>query len=400
MEITKSIKRLLVLDDELDVATTICMMAQGIDFETDHTDNVDLFLEKVDSWVPSHLIVDLQLPERDGVEVLNTLAKSNCTASVIIVSGLGGRILDSAARAASENGLRVIGTLSKPFSRAELRQLLLAEQSHSIHPSHAAPGTHSHTVTEDQLADALRQHVFTAHFQPKIACISGELTGFECLARWSLPDGSKIPPDVFIRLAEKTGQIHELSRQIYHFALANLPNSANSKKVKIALNLSPINLKDENFPRWLDEKCQEFNVEPGQVILEVTETASMDNPLALLENLTQFRIKGFLLSIDDFGVGYSSLVQLARLPFSEMKIDQMFVRTVATSQESQKIVIAIVNLGQSLGLNVTAEGVEDAWALDFLCDIGCNEAQGFYISRPMDSIAASTWKNKIPGKQA
>jgi EAL domain-containing protein (putative c-di-GMP-specific phosphodiesterase class I) len=398
MDISNTIKRLLVLDDELDVATTMCMMAQGISFETDHTDDVDRFLETVDSWKPSHLIVDLQLPDRDGVEVLNTLAKSNCPASVIIVSGLGGRILDSAARAATENGLQVAGTLSKPFTRTALRKLLLAEPAPTSQRKARSQGALLHAVTREQLADALDQRVFTAHFQPKITCSGNELTGFECLARWSLPDGSMIPPDVFVRLAEQTGQIHELSRQIYHYALANFPQSASSAPVKIALNLSPINLKDENFPRWLVKKCQEFGVEPSQIILEVTETASMDNPLALLENLTQFRIKGFHLSIDDFGVGYSSLVQLARLPFSEMKIDQMFVKNLATSEESQKIVIAIVNLGQSLGLNVTAEGVEDAWALNFLCEIGCDEAQGYFISRPMTRLAASTWENHVPGQ--
>lgn len=122
--------------------------------------------------------------------------------------------------------------------------------------------------------------------------------------------------------------------EIYHYALANFPHGASGQPVKVALNLSAINLKDETFPRWLMDKCQEFDAEPSQVILEVTETASMDNPLALLENLTQFRIKGFHLSIDDFGVGYSSLVQLARLPFSEMKIDQMFVKNLATPEES------------------------------------------------------------------
>ncbi|MEX1058124.1 MAG: EAL domain-containing response regulator [Natronospirillum sp.] len=398
MGITKSVKRLLVLDDEPYVATTMCMMAQGISFETDHTDNADEFLEKVSSWRPSHLIVDLQLPDRDGVEVLNTLAKLNCPASVIIVSGLGGRILDSAARAAAENGLQVVGTLSKPFTRVALRQLLMATPVTSGKQLTRAQGALLYAVTEEQLAEALELRVFTAHFQPKIVCSSKELTGFECLARWTLADGSMIPPDVFIRLAEQTGQIHELSRQIYHYALANFPRGSNYRHVKIALNLSPINLKDEGFPRWLVEKCQEFNVKPSQVILEVTETASMDNPLALLENLTQFRIKGFHLSIDDFGVGYSSLVQLARLPFSEMKIDQMFVKNLATSDESQKIVIAIVNLGQSLGLNVTAEGVEDAWALNFLYEIGCDEAQGYFIAKPMDNLAASNWTQYLPGK--
>jgi EAL domain-containing protein (putative c-di-GMP-specific phosphodiesterase class I) len=200
-----------------------------------------------------------------------------------------------------------------------------------------------------------------------------------------------IPPDAFISLAEQTGLIHELTRQIYQYALANLPESVHQAKLKLALNLSPINLNDGTFPRWLLDKCQEHGVAPSQIILEVTETASLNNPLALLENLTQFRIRGFHLSIDDFGVGYSSLVQLARLPFSELKIDQMFVKTLADSEDSRKIVTAVVGLGNSLGLNVVAEGVEDAWALEFLHKLGCDEAQGYFIARPMDSLAAAAW---------
>jgi len=185
--------------------------------------------------------------------------------------------------------------------------------------------------------------------------------------------------------------IDELTRQVYQYALANLPARASDARLKFALNLSPLNLIDETFPRWLQDKCQEHHVEPSQIILEVTETASMDNPLMLLESLTQLRIRGFQLSIDDFGVGYSSLVQLARLPFSELKIDQMFVKTLSSSEESRKIVTAVIGLSKSLGLNAVAEGVEDAWALDFLNNHGCDEAQGYFIARPMDSLSAARW---------
>lgn len=384
-------KRLLVIDDEIDVAATICMMAAAADCDTDHTDDADIFLDKVASWSPTHIAVDLQLADRDGIEVIHRLAKSGCKAAVIIVSGLGGRILDSAARAATENGLRLAGTLSKPFSRSALRALLAADaqglpRGRTVQAKDVPPA-----VTESQLRDALQADSFVTFFQPKIACSDGRLVGFECLARWPQSDGSMIPPDQFIGLAEQTGQIDALTRSLYQYALSALPRQARDDHLKIALNLSPINLSDESFPRWLLDQCEEQQVAPSQIILEVTETASMDNPLALLESLTQFRIRGFQLSIDDFGVGYSSLVQLARLPFSELKIDQMFVKTLGESEESRKIVTAVIGLGKSLGLNVVAEGVEDGRALEFLHSHGCDEAQGYYIARPMDHLAASAW---------
>lgn len=382
-------KRLLVLDDESDVAATICMMAASADYHTDFTVDATDFLDKVVSWAPTHVVVDLQLADRDGIEILHQLARMRCKAGVIIISGLGGRILASSARATAENGLHLLGILAKPFSRPELLALLESDSprtSQEKQPQSLAP-----SVSVEQLNSALKNNAFVAHYQPKICCHTGELKGFECLARWPQTDGSMIPPEQFIHLAEQTGLIDTLTRKIYEFALANLPLRAHPTSLKFALNLSPLNLNDETFPRWLLDKCQQHNIAPSQIILELTETASMDKPLTLLESLTQFRIRGFQLSIDDFGVGHSSLVQLARLPFSELKIDQMFVRNLASSDESRKIVAAVVGLGKSLGLNVVAEGVEDAPALDLLRDIGCDEAQGYFISRPLDKIAALSW---------
>lgn len=384
-------RRLLVLDDENDVATTICMMAAAASYDTDHTDDADVFIDKVIRWAPTHVIVDLQLADRDGVEVIHRLAEMSCKAAVIIISGLGQRIVDSSARAAAENGLWLLGSLRKPFPRTELLTLLAAgTQETSPKLTHSPTRLHR-DISESQLIEALRAEAFMVHFQPKISCRNGELVGFECLARWPQPDGSMIPPDQFIGLAEQAGLVHELTRQVYQFALANLPHPPGKSELKFALNLSPINLSDKAFPRWLLDQCRDHGVAPSRIILEVTETASLNNPLALLENLTQFRIRGFELSIDDFGVGYSSLIQLARLPFSELKIDQMFVKSLSSAEESRKIVTAVVGLGNSLDLNVVAEGVEDAYALDFLQNVGCDEAQGYFIARPMDNRAANAW---------
>nr|WP_228517749.1 EAL domain-containing response regulator [Aliidiomarina indica] len=382
---------MLVLDDEQDVANTICLLAKSAGYETDFSCDSEGFLEKLSSWSPTHVIVDLQLADRDGIEVIHELAEIECQAAVLIISGLGGRILDSSARAVRENGLRLLGTLSKPFSRTDLLAMLSAETQEVT----SSRTFLNEPVTVEQLQDAITTNVFVTHFQPKISCFSGKLVGFECLARWPCEEGRMVPPDQFICLAEQSGLINELTRQIYRFALANMPLQMKDKSFKCALNLSPINLIDDTFPRWLLSECESNGISPSRIILEVTETANMDNPLALLESLTQFRIRGFQLSIDDFGVGYSSLVQLARLPFSELKIDQTFVKTLSSSDESRKIAAAVIGLGKSLGLNVVAEGVEDELALNYLRDLGCDEAQGYFIARPMDCSAASAWRGEL-----
>lgn len=391
MDIREHRKRLLVLDDEKDVAATICMMAGSAEFEAEYACDAETFLNRVATWKPTHVVIDLQLVDQNGIEVIHKLGDMGCDAALIIVSGLGGRILDSSARAANENGLRLLGTLSKPFSRKTFKAMLASEEQVDKIPKEQPEQPLRSDISEKQLIAAISERSLIAYFQPKISCRNGELVGFECLARWPQSNGAMIPPSVFITMAEKTGLIHNVTRTVYNYAFSNLPDQVKNRKLKIALNLSPLNLADIQFPRWLLHKCQENGVEPSQVILEVTETASMDQPLTLLESLTKFRIQGFQLSIDDFGVGYSSLIQLARLPFSEMKIDQMFVKSLSTSDESQKIVTAVVSLAKSLELNVVAEGVEDSWALNFLRDVGCLEAQGYFIARPMDSVTASKW---------
>lgn len=387
--------RLLVLDDEEAVAETVCMIGESISFSTCATYEIESFLEKVAAWQPTHIALDLQMPGRDGIEVLRTLAATDCDAAIIIISGLGGRILNSAARVAREGGLNLLGTLEKPFSRAQLRQLLLCGVSDDARSNSRSSSNTDLDVTRTMLEDALDRRAFVVHYQPKVSCKSGHLTGFECLARWPRGDNDFVPPDTFIPLAEQTGLIHELTRQVYAYAFEHFHHAALARQFDFALNLSPLNLKDPSFSDWLINTCNRYRIDAERIILEVTETASMDNPLMLLEHLTRFRIKGFSLSIDDFGVGYSSLVQLARLPFSEIKIDRQFVNTAENSEESRKIISAIVHLGRSLDLKIVAEGIENARTFHILRDQGCDEAQGYFISPPMRHDLLSDWASRF-----
>jgi EAL domain-containing protein (putative c-di-GMP-specific phosphodiesterase class I) len=385
--------RLLVLDDDGQVGQTICAIARNSGFLTSYTETADAFFTNFTSWQPSHLIIDLQMPGVDGIETLKRLANLGCKASIIITSGLENRVLEAAGRVAAENGLRVLGVLAKPFTPSGLRTLLL---DISGSPGVRPPGeTHINmqlTSTELlELSAAIRAEQFHPWFQPKVDCATGALAGFECLARWQHPVRGLILPDHFIPQSEKSGLITELSKLIFSrtfdWYLANFRGS----DLKIALNMSARLLADANFSVWLIEHCSARGIDPSMFILEITETSSLASPVMMLECLTQLRIKRFRLSIDDFGVGYSSLIQLARLPFSEMKIDKMFVMTAQKSQESQKIVAAIIGLARALGLSVTAEGVENAWTFDMLRDLGCDTAQGYFIARPLPAAAALAW---------
>jgi EAL domain-containing protein (putative c-di-GMP-specific phosphodiesterase class I) len=194
-----------------------------------------------------------------------------------------------------------------------------------------------------------------------------------------------ISPAVFIPLAEQTGQIVALSETIIGQALrwfGGLERAADADPMHLSLNLSARMLEREDLLERIADDCMRYGVAADSLIFELTETAAMRDPIASLDLLTRLRVAGYHLSIDDFGTGFSSMVQLVRLPFSELKIDQSFVMSAQESEESRSVVQSVVELGKGLGLSVTAEGVADEWCWDFVCSLRCDFAQGFHLARP------------------
>ena len=159
----------------------------------------------------------------------------------------------------------------------------------------------------------------------------------------------------------------------------------------MSFNVSAKNLKNPSFVDRVTRRFHDRNIDPERMIFELTETSAMEDPVTSLALLTRLRMKGFQLSIDDFGTGYSSMLQLVRLPFSEIKVDKSFVTTMRQSRESRTVVKSIVDLGRSLGIKVAAEGVEDAEILEYLKQIGCDLAQGYFIGRPMPGGETEHW---------
>jgi EAL domain-containing protein (putative c-di-GMP-specific phosphodiesterase class I) len=198
-------------------------------------------------------------------------------------------------------------------------------------------------------------------------------------------------PDYFIPIAERVGLIDALTSQIFDQSLKWFSISFADSPLKMSMNLSAKSLVDINLADGLSDLCHQNQVGPERVVLELTETSAMVDPILSLDLMTRFRVKGFQLSLDDFGTGYSSMVQLVRLPFSEIKVDKSFVVLAQQSRESRTVIKSIIDLGHSLGLAVTAEGVEDVETLNYLNSLGCDLAQGYFIARPMPGDAARNW---------
>jgi len=400
-------KRLLILDDDPLVGQTVEFMAESLGIAARFVSSPEDFFLEVNSWCPTHIALDLIMPEMDGVEVMSSLGKRGCQASIIITSGVGDRILDAARRAAEGHGLNILGVLSKPFTVIHLERLLTGEEDR-IQEDHKAPQCPVRPqaeITQDLLAQGLEARQFSVYYQPKIACEDGRLAGFEALVRWIHPDLGFIGPDRFIPLAEQTGQIDALTEQVLDQALTwfkSLPLSdalpprcrlqqRASSNLSLSINISARTLNDLGLIDRLVERCQQLQIHPANLIFELTETSAMDDPVTSLDLLTRLRMKGFHLSIDDFGTGFSSMVQLVRLPFSEIKVDKSFVMTAMESRESRTVIRSIVELGHGLGLRCTAEGVESLEALEYVAEVGCDLAQGYHIARPMPGEDALAW---------
>jgi len=249
-----------------------------------------------------------------------------------------------------------------------------------------------------ELREAIDRRQLQMHYQPKLNLATGTIDGVEGLVRWQHPKLGLIGPDMFIPLAEETGNIRRLTRWVLATCIAQAHAwDLRNRRFRFAINLSARDLDDPDLPHRVGELLAIHAVTPRQILLEITESAVMGKPDAAIRVLRQLADLGIDLAIDDFGVGQSSFAYLRRLPVRELKIDKSFLLRLAMGAEDRTIVRSIVELGHRLGYRVTAEGVTDQTSLDYLGEIGCDHAQGFFISRalPPDAfdafLAASPW---------
>jgi diguanylate cyclase (GGDEF)-like protein len=248
-----------------------------------------------------------------------------------------------------------------------------------------------------ELRHAVQHNELRLFLQPKLNLRTQRVEGAEALVRWQHPLRGLVPPGVFIPFAEKTGFIRELSRwmlvESLRFAVqareAGLP-------LRISVNLSTRDLLDADLPgkiqAWLDEE----GGDPSLLCLEITESAIMDDPKRALSTAQELAQQGFKLSIDDFGTGYSSLAYLKQLPVQELKIDQSFVFGMESDEGDREIVRSTINLAHNLKKAVVAEGIETQAALDLLIGMGCDEAQGYFIAKPMPAALLLDWVRARP----
>jgi len=247
-----------------------------------------------------------------------------------------------------------------------------------------------------ELRYALQRNEFLVHYQPKMDIASGRINGMEALVRWQQPNGSIIPPDQFIPLAEETGLIVELGIWIMEQACLQTKKwkEEGLGSLRVSVNLSARQFQDENLVQTVKDLLLETDLDAGMLELEITETTVMQDIEQTIEKLWELRSLGVLLSIDDFGTGYSSMNYLKRLPCDILKIDRSFVMDITTDPSDRAVVEAIVSLSRHMKMKVVAEGVESKEQLAFLKKEQCHEVQGYYISRPLPAAEFSDFIRK------
>jgi EAL domain-containing protein (putative c-di-GMP-specific phosphodiesterase class I) len=315
----------------------------------------------------------------DGIEFIGHVAQRNLARTVALVSALDQALLTTVQGMAKAYGLRVLGAVEKPLTVSKLAGLL-ERYEHAETGGDIAEGEE---VPAEALRTAIEQGHIEAWFQPQVTFTNGQLVAVEALARWRSADGALITPNRFIPVAEREGLIDALTERVLAQACEWKQRWARQGlHAKIAVNMSMLNLSRIDAADRYQEIVRRHGVDPREVVLELTESAVMEEAAAALHVLARLRLKGFGLSIDDFGTGYSSLSQLSQIPFTELKIDRTLVGGAPRHPRKRAVIEASLDLARKLNLGVVAEGVETVDEWQMLAELGCTYAQGYLIAKP------------------
>jgi EAL domain-containing protein (putative c-di-GMP-specific phosphodiesterase class I)/CheY-like chemotaxis protein len=338
------------------------------------------------------VVSDLDMPDMDGMEFMRHLGELRTPVAVVLASALETSVLASVDTMARAYGVEVLGVIEKPVTPANLAAIL--DRYQARRPAAVRAEDVTPTSTVEEIVAGLEGGEFEPFFQPKVDLGSGQVTGAEALARWRRKrDGKLVPPSMFIELVERHDLIDRLTWIMLResAAFCRAWRASSGLDVTISVNLSIKSLANPQIAEQITELVRAAGVEPRHMVLELTESAAMTNIGQALENLSRLRMKGFGLSIDDYGTGYSSMLQLTRIAFTELKIDQSFVLNAVRQKSARVILESSLEMARRLGIASVAEGVETRQDWDLLRRLGCQVAQGYFIARPMAAEDLMGW---------
>ena len=383
--------KIMVLDDEPFMLKLLARMLANFGYTSVVTcDNGHAALELIDSQdgCPNLILLDINMPEMDGLEFLRHLVEQRYNGSIILVSGEDERMQQAAERLARAHQITVLGHLHKPVTPDGLVELI--GKLMPMQPDEF--GAAKKIYAAEEVRAAINNGELVNYYQPKVSTTTSRVVGVETLVRWRHPQDGIVFPDQFISVAEANGLIDDLTWWVLTDASAQAKLwKETGLMLHVAVNLSMDSLVSLNFLDSLVGIVDKSGVPPQMFELEVTETRLMDDLRVPLEILSRLRLKRIRLSIDDFGIGNSTLAQLRDLPFDELKIDQSFVHGACSNEKLRAMFDSSLGLARRLGMEVVAEGVEDQADWDFVRKSGCDIAQGYFIAKPMLATDLRSW---------
>ena len=332
------------------------------------------------------VISDIGMPDMTGLEMIPRMTEIAPDTSIVMISGQ--RMIESAIAAMRAGALDYI---TKPFELSQVDDVVRRALVHARRKRDLWSSDRSREEKTRALKDALANEEFVVHYQPQVRIDSRRVVGAEALLRWRHPQHGLIWPSAFIPLAEQTGQIVPLGEFVLRKACAQARRweRMGQKNFSIAVNVSPCQLREENFPETVKSALEATQLRPQSLELEVTETSLMQNAETEIKTLESLRQLGVRIAIDDFGTGYSSLGYLKRLPIDSVKLDASFVKDATTDPDDAALVMGIITLAHNLRLRVISEGIEREDQFGLLRLLRCDEGQGYLFGKPVSSRVMS-----------
>ncbi len=371
--------RLLVIDDEIDIAETVAEIAADRGFEVRSIFSADDLDDMLANFVPQAIVLDLMMPGTDGVELLRILAGKIKNVKIALMSGSDSRVLASAKKLGEAQGLAILAALEKPLDIVVLRQTLDALRGASFEPG------------SSQIAEAMQQGHIVPHYQPIVAVAERRVDGFEALARWQHPEKGLLAADDFIELAQRENQLaplahhilKQVARQIMHFKDAG-------QTPLVAVNVPLPALIAGDFPAFLDMLFTTHRLPPRSLALEISERDFQDP--AVQACLPELQRIGAAIWLGDFGRTQLDLLKLMSHPASLFKLDRSLITNLPQDDTNQKLVAAVIGLCHGLQRPVSAIGVADEKTLSLLRQMGCDRVQGFAVAPALSAEQALIFK--------
>jgi EAL domain-containing protein (putative c-di-GMP-specific phosphodiesterase class I) len=345
-------------------------------------------LEQVDSAVVDVVLCDLGMPGMDGIEFLRHLANREAPPDVILLSGQDKSILNTVVQLGRAHGLRVLGSVSKPFTLPPFKALLELAGNGATGISRRS----LQPLTPEAIRAGLAADAVELVFQPKITIGNHQMTGVEAFLRWRDVDGQLKSPAAVVPVAEDSGLINGLTEVVIRKAMTQHGIwRQEGFRFGVAINVSMHDLNRYDFPEFVVDVAESTGVDLTAVVLEITESQIMADIVRPLEVLSRLRLKGVGLAIDDYGTGASSMQQLKRIPFTELKIDREFVAGAPDDHAARAMLMSSISLGKDLGLTIVAEGVETEREWRLVASRGVDVVQGYFVARPMAAGEMEGW---------